>query len=136
MDNVLVCTGFREGEVLPDKGSPAHPTQARVLAHIESSPLSKILIAEGNEIKPHVKEVGAVELVGAWYDRCVCTAAYLLLCAGVPVRINPALTLRDYEVSGFKQENIAEKRALLEREISSDGFYVRRDGDWLEFTSE
>ena len=93
--NLLVCTGFTKGEVIPLNGNP-HPNQSRVLDYIEESSLGKILIGDACEISPYLEKLSkpnSAEVIGAWYNECVYNTARVLLEKDIPVRVNPSLTL-------------------------------------------
>jgi len=132
MDKVLVCTGYIAGEVLPDEDNSPNLGQARILDYLKMSSLDKILIEEGVDIREHRDEISSAELIGAWHNICVYQAAFILLSNKVPVRINPSLTLGAYELAEHTPRNTELKTRWFENNLSGDGFYVRRDGEWLE----
>src|SRR3989344_99085 len=126
--DLVICMGYSPGEVIPlDRN--LHPVQSRILEYLARQDIKKILLCDAYEIRSFLAadiRPSSADVIGAWNNACVYNAARLLLESGIPVRINPTLTLDPFELINNLEETEYKHSWIIE--ALSKKFIIQQKG--------
>ncbi len=94
-EDVVVCVGYKKGEVLPDD-EEILPEQERILRYISENRDRTVLLRHAPELDGYFDmshRPQSAEVVGAYSESWVCNSALKLLDSGVATRVNPDFTI-------------------------------------------
>lgn len=115
-------------------GEDQNPVRTRILQYLDNPDLNKILLCDAYEIRPFLKletKPTSAEIVGAGYSACVIQTGLILLGTGIPIRINPALTLGILEITQDVVDDTDYKRNWLEESLKESGFSPKLQREYV-----
>ena len=136
----VICTGYREGEVIPVNGLVLSE-QKRILDYLSNFP-DAVKIGDAYELRKiiELKDLNSeVEIVGSIYNLCVASAIQIALQKGAKkIKVDPKKTigilrLMVHEV--FSEEEELEKKVeWFKKEFPKEGVNIKEKNGFLYFS--
>jgi hypothetical protein len=136
----VICTGYREGEVIPSDREIL-PEQKRILDYLEGNS-DAIKIGDSYELRRILeleKLADEVEILGSIYNLCVANATQIALRKGArKVKIDPAKTISLLRLGIpeiFSEKEDLERRITWFKEnFPQEGIKVEEENGFLYFS--